>query len=106
MTETTYRLTKVAIEDSEALDAYVVNRSWNGWAMPAFTRDQGNRWIEWQNKAQAGAARFDATRDAFVSRFAGEEEEVWPGIDVLIDGKSEHVYGIGAGVWVWFEDAN
>jgi hypothetical protein len=99
-----YRLAKVAI-DGIPLDAYIIaNESWNGWAMPYFTREQLEAYISWQNATNC--ANFDEAEDV-VKVILDPDDSEWTykygGEDIVVDGKTLHVYGVGAGDWAWSE---
>jgi hypothetical protein len=95
-----------AIEGSFA--GYTNGDTWNGWACPYFLRPVA--------EAVLGAAEangyfwtYDVTRDVFSVRNqedpAEYESEEYVGTDIVADGETCHVYGIGAYSWIWETEA-
>lgn len=95
-------------------DGYTKGESWNGFACPYFTREQGLRIVQMWNEvgvemAQPGhcplAAWFDEATDTFVFPMAdatsldAEEIDRFPGIDA----EGLHLYPIGTAGWTWWE---
>lgn len=103
-----YEPGKVAIEDGADLEAYIcTTERWNGWALPAFTKEQLPEYFAWQNDMEGSAAHFDEARDAVITKFSdSDEEDVWTGEDIITtDGETVHAYPVGAGAWVWWNCA-
>jgi|WetSurMetagenome_2_1015567.scaffolds.fasta_scaffold1081968_1 hypothetical protein len=78
---------------------YNPNQNWNGWEMPLFEMHNIVGFLtsidnEW---------KYNHATDSIVTyyRDAPEEVDEWPGKDILVDGKTIHVYPVGAGLWVW-----
>ncbi|HWV98501.1 MAG TPA: hypothetical protein VNZ64_02295 [Candidatus Acidoferrum sp.] len=88
-------------ESEEAFEGWADGRTWNGWQMPRFERDEAERLVRWVGGERS---RFDAARDAFVTISQSGEEEIWAGEGVAVsDGSAMKVYPVGAGAWMWDE---
>jgi hypothetical protein len=73
-------------------------KRWNGFAMPAFEKQEADRIAE-----AFGDVVFDAEKDAYICDmgYPEEEPEAFKGFDIEVDGEKRHVYAIGSGFWVW-----
>jgi hypothetical protein len=92
----------------EGLDAefrgWTNGRLWNGWAMPYFERSEAQQVLEALTDSEGG---YDVERDCFVSASTDGEEDIWPAESItVLGGQRLKVYGIGAGAWIWEENAN
>ena len=96
-----YRWTKVAIDDTESIPAYLdPNDRWNGFARPYFRKEDA-RLINDVLEAIGDERLVYNEQDDCFDLFDGHERIEWYyGVD--IDGM--HLYPIGAGSWVWLED--
>lgn len=107
----THRLSKVYIDNPDAAyDCYVVvGQHWNGWAIPVFTREQADVWMAAYSKIIEKfpflGVSYDESLDAYIVKDEdnGMEDEVFEGEDLVIEGKTLHVYEIGAYCWTWTE---
>ncbi len=75
---------------------------WNGWACPAFTKDQAMLWLKYQNinaKTQGGMFRceYDPQRNAFIAH----DDENMPGEPQIFEADENGLYQIGAYCWTW-----
>jgi hypothetical protein len=97
-----FRRGRFVLGDSkEYFDGWTDGRCWNGWEMPRFEKKEAERLIRGLGDRRA---RFDATRDAFLTISQDGEEEIWAGEQIAIsDGSAVRVYPVGAGSWIWDE---
>lgn len=70
-----------ADDRDEVFPAWVSPRRWNGWAVPAFTREAAERVVDWINRLHA--------QDPDSSAAA-----VWHGEDILLFGTEWQEYGL------------
>ena len=100
--------TCVSIDGIVPIPAYLdENERWNGWACPYF-RAKDARLIQKMLDiiGEGETITYDEDEDAYVIRTPCDEdyeeggEEWYKGEDV--DGM--HLYPIGAGCWIWYED--
>jgi len=100
-----WKRTRVSLVDNDGFSCYmIVGERWNGWAKPAFTKAQLRPYLKWQNEQEGYTARFDPARDAVITRWVDDDEDdVWGGEDITVNGRKLHVYAVGAGSWVWSE---
>lgn len=99
------------VDDNQADDTipayYCTNDSWNGWAMPYFTREQGMEYLAWQQRRpwNTKPGRYDEEQDAFVTFIDPDADspdgEVWHAEQITVNGETLTVYGIGNGSWIW-----
>jgi hypothetical protein len=89
--------------EGKVFDGFTDGASWNGFACPYFTHEQGNVVLAAFKAAGDKGAHFDAGRDEFV--FTGIDER-WDEPDrfdgVVINGTV--YYAIGAFSWCWFNE--
>ena len=92
-------------------DAWTEAGYWNGWAMPWFTLEQARDIIRICAKGDGRAAYYDEATDAAVFLIADgdpDDPECWEGYrghDVVCDdGVTRHLYGVGAGAWIWDDE--
>lgn len=100
-----YRTGTVCIDGDVAIPCYLNDRKWNGWAVPYFTKEVGMNQVLCEYMGPEDAAWFDVTHDRFSIKLWGtpeDEIEYAPGQDIVVDGKTIHVYQIGDG-WCWDE---
>lgn len=84
-------------EEGVSLATWSNGQSWNGWAMPYFTYEQGLEVIKLFPEL-----RFDAGQDAFVwNDPTVEEDEVYPGKIIETESGPLKAYPIGTGSWTW-----
>jgi len=95
-----FRRGRFALADGErAFDGWFNGGLWNGWVMPRFEFAVCRRILSFLGDERA---RFDGSRDAFVT--ASSEEERWPAEEITItDGSRIKAYALGAGSWIWEE---
>lgn len=94
----------VYLEEGIKYPAFIKAGRWNGWAMPYFEYSVAVRFMEHSNCAASDCQlNYNVEKDAFVFSCAHDEDEVYPGEDILFDGRLRHVYGIGAGSYCWTE---
>ena len=94
----------VSFDEGPDFPCYLSPNTWNGWAMPYFTKEQADKVTEWTNSRGSGEVmKYDAEKDAFTvsgiiwSDDPDEEPEVWE----AIEHEGQKLYGIGAGSWTW-----
>ena len=89
------------IEDGPRFTGYDEEYSWNGWACPWFTKEEGLKIIDSFLK---GYLTFDETKDAFVmvnQDTTDSEYDYYVGDDIeTVDG-TQHLYPIGNKSWIW-----
>ena len=92
----------VLSETEEAFDGWSNGRLWNGWEMPRFEFAVCQVVLEFLGAEQG---RFEKEGAAFMT-VGNDEEERWPAEEITIsDGSSIKVYPLGAGSWIWEEEA-
>lgn len=103
----TYRLAKVSINGETPVEAYVRNDTWNGHALPYFTKENALKLAE-AVEAAGESLTFDEARNAFLFKADMlEPEEVYEAVTIATDDGPVEVYGIGAFNWAWeVEDAD
>lgn len=82
----------------EVFDGFTQGETWNGWARPYFTFEQGQRIVE-AHRAQGNKARYDESGDAFSFELNEDEIDTFPSEQV----EGQKLYPIGAGCWIWEE---
>jgi len=92
----------------EPAKGYSKGLLWNGWAQPAFEKEGIERIREIFNAGES-AIYLDDKRDVVVVDLGPEVDEdsrfeEYEGFDIVVEGgEIKHVYGVGAGAWVWDE---
>lgn len=101
-------------DEDPVFDAYTQGDSWNGWAIPFFTAEEGQRIAAWthalaeQSPEGIETATWDEARRVFVledpqyPHATGEpipDEDIVDGVTVEDLGLT--LYGIGAYKWAW-----
>lgn len=88
------------IEDGPRYNGYDEDYSWNGWACPWFTKEEGLKITD----NLYGYLTFDETKDAFVmvnQDTTDSEYDYYVGADIeTVDG-TQHLYPIGNKSWIW-----
>lgn len=87
------------MEENVSFDALSNGDRWNGWAMPYFTKEVGLELC----KVMDGLT-YDERQDAFKHENDPEEAEEpdhFGAAKIIVDGKEQTLYGIGAGYWSW-----
>jgi hypothetical protein len=95
-----------SIDDSAAFAGHAHGQYWNGWACPAFERAEAERVMQAMYVGPGAWWEYDAPTDTFRGVLEGgapEDIDEWQGSDILVDGRSVHVYFIGAWAWIWDE---
>ena len=97
------------IDNGEYFPAYTTGASWNGWAMPYFTKEIADTRLcrerkDTDDERESIHMMYLPDQDAYKC-LDDEEGDVFPGVDCLVDGEIMHLYPIGAGCWVWDEIA-
>lgn len=83
-------------------EGWTDGKRWNGWAMPFFEREQA----ELVMRCLSPEGQFDPTRDCFITATSPDEPEEWKGTTIILpDGGEAQVYPIGAGSWIWDDEA-
>lgn len=79
---------------------YSSEENWNGWACPAFEKEEALKIVEAQNRINKDSAFYDEKKDAFVFKSTADEEiEIYSA--EITDGRK--LYPIGSGNWIWEE---
>lgn len=92
-------------DDVDSFEGYTFDQTWNGFACPYFTREEGDA-VLYYCIASGDEGHYDQQEDTFMVTYppeAGGETDSFPGIDVEVDGKPMHLYPIGAWHWCWSE---
>lgn len=81
-------------------------RTWNGFATPAFSRAIGFLMLsEMEDRGEIASWEFSATLDRFTvwqNDSGFDASETYPGQTILdSNGKTRHVYPIGSHCWTW-----
>lgn len=89
-----------------AFKGYTHGYSWNGWATPCFEYETALYLINDMNMMEeTDRARYDEESDSFIIKaydYPEEDDpEVYEGADIIVNGETKHVYGIGSGFWCW-----
>ena len=93
--------THFSIDDwgHDPVPGYTLGDTWNGWASPYFTKEQGLKVLEY---LECEDSHFQEDSQVFVIKMDEDEyievEAEW------IPGVTQAVYPIGAGYWVWDEE--
>ena len=98
-----YRPGFVSICDSPAFPCYLSSETWNGWAMPFFTREQLPAYMEWQRSVGFHLVEFQENIDSVVTMENKDESEAWGAEDIEIGWLTLHTYPVGTGSWTWEE---
>lgn len=86
----------VDINDGPAFPAYVVpDQNWNGWALPAFTREVAEEVVKWIN-TDSGGLNAEWQKDAIVIRDPDRPDE-----PEIVEPDDNNRYWIGAFSWTW-----
>lgn len=85
---------------------YTTGETWNGFACPMFTKEEGLKIVDFFNKAFAeceteSPSCYDKELDAF--SFAIEGTDTFDSLDKIINGETVKLYPIGAWGWIWNE---
>jgi hypothetical protein len=105
----TYRHAQLWIgdDDTHIYNGFIKKQRWNGWEMPAFTKEEADVIIAVFNEDKNSGAAYIPHLDAYVVVFdvggPGEHHELYTGFDIVVSGRQYHVYGLGAGSWIWEE---
>ena len=94
-----------AIDDLFEVEGYSIGQTWNGWAVPYFTKSQVEKvkealtksgltpWVRWKTE-EDGTIVVQST-----SPYDDEPDDIWS--PQTIDGVDEPVWCIGGFAWVW-----
>lgn len=95
----------VTTDGENIFPAYIdPDRRWNGWVIPAFTREAAQQVMDWTNNAAAeypdgfASARWDGENIILHEAWWDEGEQ-----DEVIEPSADGRYGIGAMAWTWYE---
>lgn len=93
------------LDDGHRYDCYATEVAWNGWAMPHFVREVGERLAEHTNKDMDSKLIFNSLDDRFEFHTPDQDDwdgpELYPAAWIDVDGKYIKVYGIGVRFWTW-----
>ena len=106
-------------EESDPFEGYDLGTTWNGWACPAFEKDEADRIVDAINQLNDGSETdielvFDEDNDQFIEIMHAYDEDVteeepeankvfFKGKDHMTEDGIKHLYDIGAFEWTWFE---
>jgi len=103
---TEYRRGRFTTDDTVSFEGWTDGSLWNGWACPAFEKQEADR-LAAHLRSVGCVAEFDAAKDAFTIReFDGADlydPEEYEGLDIETPEGTKRVYAIGAYSWVWQE---
>lgn len=98
---------KFCFDDGPEFEGFHTGTTWNGWAMPCFTKEVADSIVEWFNENKGDAEEpdsiYDAEKDAYLMGFdvfyAGDQDE----IDCAYYKKDPKcgLYPLGAGSYTW-----
>jgi hypothetical protein len=95
-----YRKAVFSIEGfDKAFIGYTDGTRWNGWAEPFFEIDEAFTIMQKNNVDGATPIFYMEATDSFV--FVEEEPYEVKGRNFMTEDGLKHIYGIGAGCWVW-----
>lgn len=97
-----WRRAYLCFEDGPLIPGFSDGRRWNGWAMPAFTKETLDAVLP-SLGADDFAITYDPTLDAY--RYPDDDNEPETSTTIEVDGHSVKVYMLGAGSWCWDEVA-
>lgn len=89
-----------------SLAGFTQGKTWNGWACPAFTREQADIVVDTMRQRwgdTVGDIGFDAATDTYRFVMDADDPEAVDGFPG-IDAGDLHLYLIGAQCWCWMED--
>jgi hypothetical protein len=91
------------IEDyPKAYIGYTSPMKWKCWDMPYFELEEAKRVAEGFNECAEHPMEYDPIYDQFYAWDAGNEDyDFVKGEDFLTEDGIKHLYGIGAGSWLW-----
>jgi len=113
---------KFCIDDSQVFPGYTAGRSWNCWACPYFTYEEGMRVMQCfggkhveseeqlSKKVEDTEWTFSKEKDAFIINCDQcDEVDTIVGQDAVcgkgtLGEETVHVYALGNGSWCWDED--
>jgi hypothetical protein len=98
-----WKADKFDIEGGPSFAGWHRGDNWNGWACPYFEKAEADRVLAEMGNGWE-VAKFDAEKDAYVFLSEGcreDEQDVFKGEDVEINGKKMHLYPVGAYCWIW-----
>lgn len=94
------------VDQMGVFEAYSQDDDWNGWLVPAFTREAGQRVAAWTwahsehlPDREVEIVKWDEQRQAFLLVDAEGEEEIVDGF--WVPELKEALFGIGANRWIW-----
>lgn len=95
--------TVLTIEDyPKAYIGYTSPIKWKCWDMPYFELSEAQRVAEGFNECAEHPMTYDPIYDQFYVWDAGNEDyDIIKGEDFITDEGIKHLYGIGAGNWLW-----
>jgi len=97
--------TRFAIDDLFEVEGFSTGQTWNGWAVPYFTKSQVEKvkealtksgltpWVRWETEEDGTIVVQNA------SSYEDEPDDIWS--PETIDGVDEPVWCIGGFAWVW-----
>ena len=77
---------------------YSIGKTWNGWAYPYFSLEEGQKIVSAQNEFIPNSAFYDTNRNCFVFKINDEIEEY-----ATEDLGNLKLFAIGSGAWIWEE---
>jgi hypothetical protein len=93
-----WRPGRFSFEGGDIYKGFTRGRLWNGWAMPAFEKDETRAIVAWLTEHE-GRSSYDAPSDTFtwyMDEGAAEDERYTAtGEDILVQGRRHHVYDFG-----------
>lgn len=101
-----FRLTKFTIDGFEedcVFEGYTDNTHWNGWEKPNFTKEVADMVIARTCSDDEYKGSYNEETDTYGIVMQNEEIDLCVGFNIMVKGEAVHVYGIGAGSWVWDE---
>lgn len=102
-----YKPALFVIEDGKSYPGFHDGSVWNGWAMPYFERHVASQILAdfKTNFNFVGAEdKFKYVEQMGEGQPAPDDWNEAIGVDIEVDGQKKHLYGVGAGFWIWSVD--
>ena len=104
------------LEEYDPFEGYDLGVAWNGWACPAFEKEEADRLAEINSELLGDEVElyFDEANDRFVEVIHEYDSDVteerpdankmfYEGADHMTEDGVKHLYPIGAWEWTWFD---
>jgi hypothetical protein len=104
-----FRKARIGFDEGPTYDVFTpVAPQRVSYRYPLFTKEVADKLAkDFGQENGENVLEYDDVEDSF--RYYDENEETtvkFTGIDIEVNGKTEHVYPIGCGMWQWFEETD